>query len=144
VNRDALIAQLIQHEGQRSKAYQDSRGIWTIGVGHNLEANPISDMAIHQVLSDDITEIEGRLDLNLPWWRSLSEVRQRVLADMCFNLGIGKLLGFNNTLAAIANGRYSDAAALMLQSTWAAQVGKRAKRLSRMMESDKEVSLLEV
>lgn len=31
---------LIQEEGSRLKAYQDSRGIWTIGVGHTSAAGP--------------------------------------------------------------------------------------------------------
>ena len=56
-----------------------------------------------------------------------------MLADMCFNLGINRLLGFKNTLAAIKAGDYEAAADGMLASMWAKQVGKRAHRLIKMM-----------
>ncbi len=71
----------------------------------------------------------------------MDEVRQRVIANMCFNMGIGNastgkgLLGFKNTLAAMQRGSYSMAAAGMLNSKWATQVGARATRLARAMET---------
>jgi hypothetical protein len=51
--------------------------------------------------------------------------------------GITGLLGFKNTLATIRAGSYEQAAAMMLQSRWATQVGRRAERLSRMMATGK-------
>jgi lysozyme len=65
-------------------------------------------------------------------------VRQNVLADMCFNLGIGGLLSFKNTLAMVEHGKYEEAAAAMLQSKWATQVGQRAIELSEMMRTGRE------
>lgn len=78
------------------------------------------------------------LDRNLSWWKNLDEVRQRVLFDMCFNLGVTKLLAFKNTLEAIRTGRYDDAAAGMLNSLWAKQVKGRATRLANMMRTGKD------
>jgi len=60
-------------------------------------------------------------------------VRQRVLLDMAFNLGISGLLKFKRTLKAIRAKQYEKAAEMMLDSRWATQVGQRAKRLSKMM-----------
>ena len=81
----------------------------------------------------------ARIDISaaheLPWWRKLDEVRQRVLANMCFNLGIDKLLGFQNALAAMAKGVYTTAAAEMQDSLWYGQVGQRAVRLCSAMET---------
>ncbi len=34
-----LNRHLMLHEAVREKPYKDSEGIWTWGVGHNLEAN---------------------------------------------------------------------------------------------------------
>ncbi len=65
----------------------------------------------------------------------MDEVRQRVIANMCFNLGIGTLLTFKNTLAAMQRGSYSVAAAGMKASKWYGQVGARAQRLCTAMET---------
>jgi lysozyme len=131
-----LKQQLIAHEGLKLSAYQDSLGYWTIGVGHLIDARRggrISSKVAAILLEDDITTTMTELDRALPWWRSLNEVRQRVLVDMCFNLGIDRLLRFKNTLAAIQEGRWDAAKAEMLDSDWAREVVDRATRLAEMM-----------
>lgn len=37
MNEQKLIHDLRRDEGVREKPYQDSKGIWTWGVGHNLQ-----------------------------------------------------------------------------------------------------------
>ena len=139
-NDPLLIAELRRDEGVRYEPYFDVVGVKTVGVGHNLKAKPlgllypIDDEMVDRILLLDIADVFEELDDRLPWWRELSEVRQRVLVNMAFNLGIGGLLGFKNTLAAVKDGRYSDAAAGMLASKWAGQVGARAARLANMMQ----------
>ena len=83
---------------------------------------------------NDRAETEAWLDRNLPWWRALDPVRQRVMMNMAFNMQ-GKLLGFRNFLAAAQRRDWSTASAEMLDSLWARQVGDRAKRLASMMRS---------
>ena len=71
-----------------------------------------------------------------PWWRSLDDNRQRILANMCFNLGYPRLSGFKRFLAALHTGQWETAAVEMMDSKWATQVGDRAKRLrDRMLHS---------
>ena len=55
-----------------------------------------------------------------------------MLLNMCFNLGLKGLLGFNNTLAFIAARDWERAANGMLASKWAKQVGFRAIELSEI------------
>lgn len=133
-----MRVELIRDEGIRLRPYKDSVGKLTIGVGRNLDDVGISAEEANRLLDADIDRAAAALDKALPWWRGLSEVRQRVLLNMCFNLGIGALLGFKNTLAAIKAGRYEDAASGMLASKWAGQVGDRAKRLAAMMRTGGE------
>ena len=140
MNLERLKTELTRDEGRKPKLYADSVGKLTIGVGHNLSDKPLIAKAIDVILEDDIGDAENDLDRALPWWKTLDEVRQRVLANMCFNLGIESLCGFKNTLRAVQEGRYSDAARLMLESKWAAQVGVRAERLSKMMETGNELA----
>ena len=135
MNIDALKAQLFQHVGFRPCAYQDSLGIWTIGVGRNIDhrGGGISKEEALVLLDHDIARVTEELDRALPWWQHMTDARQQVLANLCFNIGLGTLLTFHNTLAAMQNGNYEAAAAEMLRSKWAKQVGKRAEELADMM-----------
>jgi lysozyme len=140
-NLQKLIAELRRDEGVRYSPYNDTKGIPTVGVGHNLNAKPLpagwkyplNDMQINSLLDDDLEDVFHDLDRNLPWWTDLNDVRQRALANMAFNLGITKLLGFRNTLVAMRQGKYDAAADGMLASAWATQVKGRATRLADMM-----------
>lgn len=130
-----LVAELKRDEGVRLKPYTDTVGKLTIGVGRNLTDVGISDDECTFLLESDINRTIAALDRSLPWWRNLTPVRQRVLVNMAFNMGMTGLLTFKNTLAAMQNGSYAAAAAGMLASKWAMQVGARAERLADMMRT---------
>ena len=137
----ALIKELRRDEGVKYVLYYDTVGIPTTGVGHNLKAKPLptgwryplDDAQVDELLSADIDNVLKELDKYVPWWKDVSEKRQRVLANMCFNLGGAGLAGFKNTLGTIKAGKYNEAAAGMLKSKWAKQVKGRAVRLAQMM-----------
>ena len=137
MNREALIAQINAHEGLRLYPYQDVVGVWTIGYGHNLTARGISQVVADRLLAEDIEATLTAL-AGLPWYGGLSEIRQRVIADMAFNLGIDGLRRFTTMIAALVRKDYVAAAEAMLDSRWAIQVGYRSARLSRMMRTDRE------
>lgn len=142
-NEILLIGELRRDEGVRYVPYNDTMGIPTVGVGHNLKASPLPDVwsypltddQVNSLLSQDLQAVYKDLTDNLPWWLFLDAVRQRVLANMCFNLGIGKLLTFQNTLGFVKNGQFDQAADGMANSVWAKQVGARAVRLENMMRT---------
>ena len=127
------------HEGLRLKPYQCTAGYWTVGYGHNLAAHgevippSITPEQAEHYLDQDMATAEAQCHQRFPFFNTLDEVRQAVLIDMCFNLGINGLAGFKNTLAAVAAGNYTSAGANMVSSKWATQVKWRATRLSRMM-----------
>lgn len=133
--RDKLIAQLSIDEGRRNKVYKDTVGKLTVGVGRNISDRTFSDDEIDLMLSNDIAIVEKELDRKLPWWRQMNDARQNVLANMAFNMGVPTLESFVNTLKAMQEARYADAAAGMLKSRWAAQVGNRAVRLATVMRT---------
>ena len=140
MDKTQLIKELRRDEGVVSFAYQDHLGYWTIGVGRLIDKKKggrLRDSEIDFMLSNDIDDFERQLIDALPWYGRLDDVRQRVLVNMAFNLGIAGLLGFKNTLAMIERGDYAGAAKGMLASKWAGQVGERAKRLATMMETGK-------
>jgi len=133
MNSALLEEELIRDEGKRNKVYNDSCGIATIGIGRNLRDRGLSDEEISFLFKNDLLQVEQDCDNALPWWRDLSDARQRVLANMCFNLGLTRLLEFKKFLAALKEHRYRDASLEMLNSKWARQVPKRALRLSKMI-----------
>jgi lysozyme len=133
VDDTALIRQIELHEGLRLKPYRCTAGKLTIGVGRNLEDRGITLAEARILLANDLADVRNGLLNALPWVGNLDEVRQRVLVDMAFNLGLQGLLEFKRTLAAVKGGQYQQAATMMLQSRWAKQVGQRAERLARMM-----------
>jgi len=134
-NLESVKLQLLNDEGMRLFPYTDTVGKLTIGVGRNIEDVGISKNEAMVLLENDLKKVIGQLNDKIPWWTRLDSVRQEVLINMAFNLGINGLLGFKNTLTAIAEGRYKDASKGMLDSKWAKQVGKRAERLALMMAS---------
>jgi lysozyme len=144
LNVDALLSELVEEEGLSFKPYRDSVGKLTIGVGHNLDDNGITLAEARSILADDLAAVEAQLDKQMPWWRSLDDVRQRVIADMAFNMGITTFLTFHGTLADVRTGQYESAAAGMLASLWARQVGRRARRLAEMMRTGQPVALSQV
>jgi lysozyme len=136
--RVRLIAALKIAEGRREMPYQDSRGFWTVGYGHNLTTGPLSEAAISQILADDILAAETAC-LALPVWSSLSEGRQAALVELTFNQGIGWVGKNPKMYAALLGGDYATAARELLDGPYAAQVGARAARIAGQIEGVVEV-----
>ena len=152
MNLTVMEQELERDEGLRLSAYKDPAEKLTIGVGRNLDDNPLSpaellvighdcrtqpitkEQALY-LLGNDIKATTLCLDRFLPWWANMDEVRKRVLINMCFNLGISRLLQFKETLHWMQLGHYNAAASCMAESKWAAQVGQRAVRLENMMRT---------
>ena len=136
-----ILSQLLRDEGFRSSPYIDTRGHNTVGVGHNLDANPLPNetypltvQRAKDILADDVARITGVLLQHLPWVDSLPDARKGVLQNMSFNLGVGGLLEFHDTLHKVQVTDYAGAASAMTQSAWYTQVGDRAIRLVTQMK----------
>lgn len=144
-DKNALVRQLIAEEGtgpivnSRLMPYEDSRGFLTLGFGRNIETRGISLEEAHGLLLNDVNDVLAEMDALFPWAKSMSATRQRVLAQMLFQMGAHTLLEFKRTLAAMQDGRYEDAADGMRKSAWAQQAAKRVGRLARAMETGSDV-----
>ena len=134
---DQLKYQLTVDEAVRKFAYQDTNGFWTIGIGRNVDkrgGRGLSDDEILYLLENDLKNTEHDLDAHFKWWRNMTPARQDVLMNMCFNLGINRLLQFHNFLGACAQSNWDHAAAEMEDSLWYRQVGARGVRLRDAMK----------
>jgi lysozyme len=146
MNRDKMIAALTRDESCRLQAYDDKTGFTltkgivvmghpTIGIGRALDTNGISQAEAAYLLSNDIDRVARDLDGKVPCYMGLDDVRQRVLVNMAFNLGVAGLLEFRQMLDAVAARNWDAAGKAMEDSRWAVQVGQRAVRLVSMMRS---------
>jgi lysozyme len=125
-------------EGCVLHAYQDSLGYLTIGYGRLIDKKKggrISQEEAEHLLENDIDRKLAELRDRLPWFDKLDDPRKGVLLNMAFQLGIGGLMNFKNTLAEINEGNYDQAAANMLKSKWAQQTPNRAKRMAEQMRT---------
>jgi lysozyme len=144
-----LLDQLKRHEGFRKRVYICSAGKETCGYGYNLEANPLnlSSIEISQAHTKGINHVEAerllklmitqcrhQLEVTLPFFSKLDTVRQDVLINMCFNIGLAGLLKFKKSLLLIEAGEYSQASIELLNSKWAKDVKGRALELSTQMK----------
>ncbi len=133
-DRQKLVEQLMMHEGVRPRPYMDTVGKITIGVGRNLSDVGLSDDEIFCLLGNDIDAVVHDL-ATFPWYASLDPIRQRVMADLRFNLGPTKFRTFKAMLRNMAEGDPPAAARSLQSSLWYTQVGTRGPRLVEMLRT---------
>jgi len=141
-------ALLQKHEGFRPTLYRCTAGHRTIGYGYNLDANPLqlepSELAHYY--KSGITETEAgvllqemidktihELNVLLGCFTALSDNRKAAIIDMAYNLGIDGFMKFTDTIRHLTRQEWTQAAASMLASKWADQVGNRAVELAGIM-----------
>lgn len=100
---------------------------WTNGWGHTgPDVHPMSPITVEQAeanLLADATNALKALNRNIPWFRLIdSQARVDGLGNLCFNLGIGKLLGFHDFLGLCAEGEWQAASLDLAGTAWYKQV----------------------
>lgn len=134
-DRQMVARDVSRAEGYRAKAYQDTEGVWTIGYGTNLQELEIDEQLAARWLSKKLAEAERELE-QFGWYAVLSSGRQRVLVELVYNLGLPRLLSFVKMIEAIKARDFQTAAAELLDSKWARQVGPiRSKRLADLLRA---------
>lgn len=136
-DRIALFKELEEDEGRVPYAYQDHKGYWTAGVGFLIDkakGGRIPEPVIDFWLQYLVEEREKQLDQYIPWWRKLSDARQRALIQMSYQLGVSGLLGFPKMLKALQEGNWGEAYRQALDSKWAREdTPERAQKVAAML-----------
>ena len=133
-----LVSELIRHEGFRKHPYKCTAGVWTIGVGRNLEEVGITKAEAMMLLENDVATYQAAAKSFVgdeEAWALMGEERQAVVINMAFNLGATRLGYFKNFRKALLERNYVAAAKEMLDSRWAKQVGGRSGELALRMET---------
>jgi len=153
-NSENFVNKLIAHEGLRLQVYKDTLGIDTIGIGRNLEDRGITKEeldwmdipsmdAVYEygiteadamyLAKNDVQIVEEELVRAHPCVEELDAVRQLVLMDMAFNMGVPRLRKFTKMWNAVHEKKFDIAAKEMLDSRWAIQVKSRSTKLAHAM-----------
>ena len=143
------VKRLIFHEGMSLMPYYCPAGKLTIGVGRNLEDNPlteeekralgdymhgITENGAKMLLRNDIVACYAVLKKSVKMFDKLSADRQYALLDMCFQLGWKGLKKFKRMLKEIERENFDMAAFECLTSAYARQTPKRARRIARTIK----------
>jgi lysozyme len=107
----------------------------TIGRGRLLCApGGISGSEDDTLFANDLARAR-KLAATLTVFRKLDAVRQGVLVEMVFQMGLAGVAEFHQALAALDRGEWNAAAAAMLDSAWARETPARAQKLAMIIET---------
>ncbi len=134
MNTKEIKKQLIRHEGLRLMPYKCTAGKLTIGVGHNLEANGITEGIAMLMLDNDLSEVLHFLTTEFKNFYRFPEQIQHVLVDMRFQLGGAGFMKFKKMILAIDNTDWDEMIIQMKDSAWYYQVPNRANNLIEMVK----------
>lgn len=128
---DLATSRCIVSEGFRAHAYHDSRGFLTIGYGFDIDAG-ISQYAASKLLQAQVSEAETACQ-SYVWYQAADPVRQSVLVELTFNMGLEKLLEFQHMLDACASKDWTSAGQQLQNSAWFGEVGERGPELVALL-----------
>lgn len=142
-----IIPLLNYEEGYREKPYVDTEGYPTVACG--IKVGPkgaqlsnyaftvpreVGDVWLESFVSTTIEKMNANPSI-VAALKACNPARRDILVSMAYQMGVGGLAAFKNTLAMIAAGNYAGAANGMLSSLWAKQTPKRAQRHAEVMRS---------
>ena len=142
------ITSLLQYEeGFREKPYLCSEGYPTVGTGIRIGPKGADLKNYEFTVPREVDAVWLQSILNSTMRSMLSneriakamnvldEARTAVLVSMAYQMGVGGLAQFKNTLYLVETKQFEEAAKAMLDSKWARQTPNRAKRHAEQMRS---------
>ena len=91
--QQSTLDTIIGFEGYRPRAYRDTRGLWTIGVGHLIKPDEqdllhieLTKIGVDNLLRKDLEECENCIDDTVQVL--LNQNQFDALCSLCFNIGV--------------------------------------------------------
>jgi len=147
---DQVIQDLKRDEAVRLKPYYDSKQILSIGIGHNLEDEPLPqffqeyldrhgcitmEMA-DALLERDLRQAEADCQRMFSNWAWIPEEIKRVFLNMAFNMGYKRFQRFHDLDGCAEAGDWPGVIREMKDSKWYRDdVPNRARRLVALVEA---------
>lgn len=148
--------QIAHHEGQKNYPYKDSKGLWTIGIGHLIgngsdealaasdyseysESNPMPESEVTELFEEDLEDHKAIAE-GYDFYEGMSKKGKRAILDLTFNMGDfynKKLPNGNyewaNLRTQLDAGKWDEAADNLASSAYARQVGQRASTVTNLL-----------
>ena len=125
----ALIERIGVNEGFRSKPYQCSEGVWTIGHGLTWLTK---EESLH-ILTGRISQLHLKISDDLDWYKDMPPEVQGVVLEMVYQIGYRGFCKFKKTISHLKEKEFKQAADEMLDSRWAKQTPNRANMLAQIV-----------
>ena len=142
---EKLREEIEYDEGNVKSIYLDHLHLPTFGIGHLVRESdpeygwevgtPVSDDRCAEAFNEDIKTVVSDCYKLYPDFDNLPEEAQRIIANMCFNLGYPRLSKFKGMKRGVDARDWQSAADEMVDSRWYRQVTKRADRLVERMRN---------
>ena len=140
----------ILDEGLKLRPYKCTADKWTIGIGNNLEANPISGRSLQDLQDNGISvpevlflfhkELNKRREIasQFSWFKGLGEERQAVILNILYirPAAIKEWIRYKpDLIKAIDARQFKEAAEIMRTLKIARQLRNRFRRLTQQFAS---------
>ena len=145
MDREKLYEEIKADEGEVLEVYLDHLGYPTIGIGHLVTAKDeefgkppgtaITAERSRELFARDIQSAIEDCERLYGQWHNWPEEVQRIMVNMCFNLGVTRLAKFMNMKNMLSQGKWKEAAKEGRDSLWYRQVTNRAERLMTRLEN---------
>ena len=144
MNLDELREEIAADEGVKYEVYRDHIGYKTLGIGHLCIAGvdpeydmvvgtPVSVERVNELFEKDIKRTISDCKIVHDDFDDLPDEAQKILANMCFQMGLGRFMKFHLTHALVKKRFWDGVSREMLDSRWAEQTPNRAQQLSQRM-----------
>jgi lysozyme len=148
---ETLIQRIQRHEGFVQFPKVDVPPHFVVGYGHDISKDEVpfwvdgitQDQAMTLLLKD-IAIAQKQLSSHFPLPVDLSQLRRDVLTEMVFQLGISRVMGFKNMIAALLDEDYNRAshemlwndAAETIPTAWHEETPSRCEELAGLMKNE--------
>lgn len=136
----STIDYIMEEEGFKNKAYRDTRGKWTIGVGHLIKADEehlktatLTPEQVKELLRSDLKWCSAAVEsaVKVP----LTQAQFDALYSLCFNIGETQFKN-STVVRRLNNGDYRGAADAILMWSKQPELLPRRKRERAMFLAD--------
>ena len=139
---DDVKKMIIRHEGWKNKAYKDSLGKWTIGVGHLIgdgsspgeyEGKTLSNNEVYNLFEQDFAK-HVNIAKKTPGYNKANIQGKGAMIDLAYNMGQW-WDKWPNTAKKLIAADFKGAAEDLQNSKWYTQVGQRGAQIVSMIAS---------
>lgn len=134
---DTLAQELLIEEDFKSQVYPDSRGFQSIGIGRcvdpKVKGSGLTRAEAVWLCHNDCIRVRSEVNEEWPWVQHLPEMRQNVIYQMAFQMGVDGLRRWATFMEYVRTSRYALASQDLLSQKYASECPNRAKRLAKQI-----------